>query len=87
MNNEAERSNSLGGEKYAVEHTNVPHQDDANDGAQTTHVEEHKPTIEEMEGSGGLKGLLANPFVFATAVFASLGGMLFGCKCEPHAVT
>ncbi|KAJ2957366.1 hypothetical protein NQZ79_g6916 [Umbelopsis isabellina] len=59
-------------EKPTVEHTN------AANASNIDHVEHPQRTVEEMEGSGGLKGLLANPFVFATAVFASLGGLLFG---------
>jgi hypothetical protein len=82
MDTEAERSNSVGGEKPTVQHNTVTETEGnkLNDRAETSHIDHHKPTVEEMEGSGGLKGLLANPFVFATAVFASLGGLLFGCK-------
>ncbi|CAM0134779.1 hypothetical protein VKS41_000667 [Umbelopsis sp. WA50703] len=59
-------------EKPTVEHTS------AVNGNNTDHIDHPQRTVEEMEGSGGLKGLIANPFVFATAVFASLGGLLFG---------
>ncbi|KAI9021675.1 general substrate transporter [Phycomyces nitens] len=30
------------------------------------------------KGASGIKGLIANPYVLATAIFASLGGVLFG---------
>jgi hypothetical protein len=63
-------------EKPTVEHTS------AVNGNNTDHIDHPQRTVEEMEGSGGLKGLIANPFVFATAVFASLGGLLFGCKAH-----
>jgi hypothetical protein len=33
---------------------------------------------QEYRGSSGLKGMLENPYVLATALFASLGGVLFG---------
>lgn len=32
----------------------------------------------EGKGSTGLKGIIENPYVFAVALFASLGGVLFG---------
>lgn len=32
----------------------------------------------EGQGSTGLKGIIENPYVFAVALFASLGGVLFG---------
>jgi hypothetical protein len=84
-NAEGERSNSFD-EKHEVEHRTVTNGDNVvgngngvDNTGEATHIEQHKATVEEMEGAGGLKGLLANPFVFATAVFASLGGLLFGC--------
>jgi hypothetical protein len=66
-------------EKHYIQDTNVTNGDNGDNAGETAHIEQHRPTIEEMEGAGGLKGLIANPFVFATAVFASLGGLLFGC--------
>ncbi|GAB5590991.1 hypothetical protein Unana1_05891 [Umbelopsis nana] len=65
-------------EKHYIQNTNVTNSDNGDNAGEIAHIEQHRPTIEEMEGVGGLKGLIANPFVFATAVFASLGGMLFG---------
>ncbi|CAO3586614.1 unnamed protein product [Absidia cylindrospora] len=35
-------------------------------------------SVHEYRGSSGLKGMLENPYVLATALFASLGGVLFG---------
>ncbi|KAI8344179.1 general substrate transporter [Chlamydoabsidia padenii] len=35
-------------------------------------------SIDDYHESSGLKGLLENPYVLATALFASLGGVLFG---------
>lgn len=42
---------------------------------------------DEMDGyreprtaSNGLSGFVKNPYVFCTAIFASIGGVLFGCK-------
>lgn len=35
-------------------------------------------TVERMRGPMGLMGLIKNPYVFATAIFASIGGLL--CK-------
>lgn len=42
---------------------------------------------DEMDGyreprtaSNGLSGFIKNPYVFCTAIFASIGGVLFGCK-------
>jgi hypothetical protein len=32
------------------------------------------------QGSSGIKGIIKNPYVFSTAIFASIGGILFGCK-------
>jgi hypothetical protein len=88
MDTEAERSNSISDENpNNVQRTTVADGGKVEeDGAETSHIDHHKPTIEEMEGAGGLKGLLANPFVFATAVFASLGGLLFGCKFAVYAL-
>lgn len=72
-----QRSGSeIDAEKPTVQHTN------ATDNSNIDHVEHPQRTVEDMEGAGGLKGLLANPFVFATAIFASLGGLLFGCKIK-----
>jgi len=71
------------GEKDYSEHTNVTN---GAEGEQIPIREQRRRTIEEMEGVGGLRGLLANPFVFATAVFASLGGLLFGCKYTPACI-
>lgn len=31
-------------------------------------------------GKSGLSGFIKNPYVCLTAVFASIGGILFGCK-------
>lgn len=31
-------------------------------------------------GKSGLSGFIKNPYVCLTAVFASIGGVLFGCK-------
>lgn len=31
-------------------------------------------------GKSALSGFIANPYVFATALFASIGGITFGCK-------
>lgn len=33
-------------------------------------------------GPVGAKGLVANAHVFAIAVFASMGGLIYGCKNE-----
>lgn len=30
--------------------------------------------------SNGFSGFVKNPYVFFTAIFASIGGILFGCK-------
>lgn len=35
---------------------------------------------ETRPGTNGLAGLVKNPYVFCTAIFASIGGILFGCK-------
>ncbi|KAI8328962.1 general substrate transporter [Chlamydoabsidia padenii] len=35
-------------------------------------------SLEEYQASSGLKGMVENPYVMATALFASLGGVLFG---------
>lgn len=34
----------------------------------------------EPRSSNGLTGFVKNPYVFFTAIFASIGGILFGCK-------
>ncbi|KAI8086109.1 general substrate transporter [Halteromyces radiatus] len=34
--------------------------------------------VSDYRGSSGLKGMVENPYVLATALFASLGGVLFG---------
>lgn len=90
-NTEGERSNSFD-EKHEVEHHSVTNGNNVvgnsvDNTGEAAHSEQHQRTIEDMEGAGGLKGLLANPFVFATAVFASLGGLLFGCTFCIHALT
>lgn len=38
---------------------------------------------EDRPGTNGLAGLVKNPYVFCTAIFASIGGILFGCKLNP----
>lgn len=35
-------------------------------------------SIDDYHESSGLKGMVENPYVLATALFASLGGVLFG---------
>lgn len=35
---------------------------------------------EPRKSSNGLAGFVKNPYVFFTAIFASIGGVLFGCK-------
>jgi len=35
----------------------------------------------EYAGPTGLKGLIASPRVTAIAVFASMGGLVYGCEC------
>ncbi|KAI8384477.1 general substrate transporter [Radiomyces spectabilis] len=35
-------------------------------------------SLAKLRGSSGIKGLVQNPYVFATAIFASIGGVLFG---------
>lgn len=35
---------------------------------------------EHQKSSNGLTGFVKNPYVFFTAIFASIGGILFGCK-------
>lgn len=35
---------------------------------------------EQFAGPSGVKGLIASSHVFAIAVFASLGGFVYGCK-------
>ncbi|KAI8137384.1 general substrate transporter [Fennellomyces sp. T-0311] len=34
--------------------------------------------IQQRKGASGIKGIIENPYVFAVALFASLGGVLFG---------
>lgn len=34
----------------------------------------------QFAGPGGVKGLLASTYVFSIAVFASLGGFVYGCE-------
>lgn len=35
----------------------------------------------QLAGPSGVKGLLSNLRIFAIAVFASLGGFVYGCEC------
>lgn len=35
---------------------------------------------EGREAKSGIAGLIKNPYVFLTCIFASIGGVLFGCK-------
>lgn len=35
----------------------------------------------QFAGPSGVKGLVQNSKIFALAVFASLGGFVYGCKC------
>lgn len=35
-------------------------------------------TLHQNKGGAGIKGIIQNPYVFAVALFASLGGVLFG---------
>lgn len=44
----------------------------------TDHAFDDLPLKEKRGGSSGLKGIIQNPFVFAVALFASIGGVLFG---------
>lgn len=37
---------------------------------------------EQYAGPSGIKGLLGSSHVFLIAVFASLGGFVYGCKQE-----
>lgn len=53
----------------------------------TPHSQDKEKKRDEMAGihkdrpgSNGLAGLVKNPYVFCTAIFASIGGILFGCK-------
>lgn len=34
-----------------------------------------------LAGPSGIKGLMSNLRIFAIAVFASLGGLVYGCMC------
>lgn len=34
----------------------------------------------QFAGPGGVKGLIASSYVFLIAVFASLGGFVYGCE-------
>lgn len=34
-----------------------------------------------LAGPPGIKGLMSNLRIFAIAVFASLGGLVYGCTC------
>ena len=36
--------------------------------------------LHEHNSSNGFSGFIKNPYVFFTAIFASIGGVLFGCK-------
>lgn len=38
------------------------------------------PARQPVQTTNALKGLISNPYVFATALFASIGGVTFGCK-------
>lgn len=35
---------------------------------------------EGRQAKSGIAGLIKNPYVFLTCIFASIGGVLFGCK-------
>jgi hypothetical protein len=37
----------------------------------------------ELAGKGGILGLLSNKKTSAIGLFASLGGLVYGCKCLP----
>ncbi|KAI7867718.1 general substrate transporter [Spinellus fusiger] len=54
--------------------------DETDDMSLSNNDTQRKPTTltEHKRGSSGIKGLINNPYVFFTAVFASLGGVLFG---------
>lgn len=39
---------------------------------------EDRPVLVQQETVNGLTNLIRNPYVFAVALFASLGGLLFG---------
>ncbi len=41
---------------------------------------------EPRKSSNGLAGFVKNPYVFFTAIFASIGGVLFGCKYWYHMI-
>ncbi|KAI9492037.1 general substrate transporter [Zychaea mexicana] len=43
-----------------------------------TGVDDNAVVIQQRKGSSGIKGIIENPYVFAVALFASLGGVLFG---------
>lgn len=68
---------------------NLPKQETSNDGA--NHLNKYPSSrlteeglaadrVKYNVGKSGLSGFIKNPYVCFTAVFASIGGVLFGCK-------
>jgi hypothetical protein len=51
---------------------------------------EHNSDHLHKKRINGIKGIMNNPYVFFTAIFASIGGILFGCKyttkCTPLSI-
>lgn len=39
---------------------------------------------EGRQAKSGIAGLIKNPYIFLTCIFASIGGVLFGCKYSIH---
>ena len=49
-----------------------------NDSKHDIPISDDSIIIQQRKGSSGIKGIIENPYVFAVALFASLGGVLFG---------
>ena len=49
-----------------------------NDSKHDIPINDDSLIIQQRKGSSGIKGIIENPYVFAVALFASLGGVLFG---------
>ena len=49
-----------------------------NDSKHDLPINDDSIIIQQRKGSSGIKGIIENPYVFAVALFASLGGVLFG---------
>lgn len=47
------------------------------DGSSPTNLSQKRA---QFAGPGGVKGLLSSSYVFLIAVFASLGGFVYGCE-------